>query len=564
MEYVKVRSLGRELRATVLLVTLSALPAGAATVGKGSFLLEIQGTPTDYTACTLATFENASYDVFGTMVNLSSDAGSIFCIGEVVGGVSSGIECQSATPGAFDLAAAPAVVCNPESCLGDFSFATVNVSSVTGTLPTAIGPAAYTFDGYGSFLAFGAPTIPGCPVIGSGPRYLGTLGINAFQSVATVPGDNEVTAQATFLNPVTGVEVPITVGVQFGNVDAAGTTTVSAIANVAGTLPSNFAAAVGGFQVSYLDVVTTAEYTPPITICTNYEDADDDGIVDGTTIPESALSFLHQESGVFVDRTSSRDAVANQICATVDSLSFFAVLVRTSGICESIGEACDDGDVCTTGDVCDSNLECVGSGALACDDGSLCTEDTCVSPSGCVHLPPTSPVCVAASKSSLKLNRADDPAKGSLAFGWQGGPAMTQAELGDPATAGGDDYRLCVYDGDGLLYEAQLPAATMCGDKPCWAAMSDKGFKYKDKAGSSDGAIAAQLKTSPKDGKNKVQVKSKGAQMSFAQAAGQLSLPVSARVVHADSDLCFEGVYATADTIKKNDGVKFSGKQQVD
>lgn len=550
----------------VLAIATMATSLMAAPLGTATFQLQVQGSPTDYTHCTLITFANASYDVFGTPVNLGTQAGQAFCMGTVVGGVPQGPStCESTIAGALSFQFNADVICDPTNCLGNFSFATNSVGNVDGTVPASIGDVSLTFDGYGSFTTFGPVSMAGCPDLGGGPQYTGSFGMNAFQSVATVPGDNDITTSTTFFNPVTNEEVDISLDISFGNVDGAGSTVVTAVSNVAGEISSNFAAAAGGYQVAYLDIVTTAEYTPPITICTTYADSNGDGIVDGTTVPEAALSFLHQESGEFVDRTSSRDPVNNEICATVDSLSFFGVFVRTTGICSTVGQACDDGNTCTATDVCNSSLECIGSGAIDCDDGSVCTDDSCQSPSGCVHLAPTAPACVATAKSSIKIKRDEvNPAKSNFTFTWQGGSPMMQADFGSPTTVSTDDYRICIYDGDGLVYEAELPAQTSCGDKDCWSPISDKGYKYKDKAGSVVGVTGAQLKASTKPDRNKVQAKGKGANMSFVQSPGQLSLPVSARVTRSGTSLCFEGLYATPAEIKKNDGVQFKGKQVVE
>ncbi len=72
---------------------------------------------------------------------------------------------------------------------------------------------------------------------------------------------------------------------------------------------------------------TTAAVSGPITVCLPYPDADNDGIVDATSpaIDENTLTILHNESGIFVDRTVSRDPVGNKVCTEVGSLSQFAL-----------------------------------------------------------------------------------------------------------------------------------------------------------------------------------------------------------------------------------------------
>lgn len=552
-----------QITLSVCLIIAGANTASGAPVGTATFVTELQGSPTDFTTCTLVTYDNTTYNVFGTPVNLASQAGQAFCTGSTVGGVSQGSTCQSTTAGAFSFDSDLDAICDPPSCLGHISFVSSGVTNVTGSIPSSLGDVILTFDGAADFVDFGGATIPGCSNPGSGPRYSGTAAINAFQRVATTPGNNTVSTTTTYFNPATGQESSVNIGITFGNVDSAGSTVVTAVSNVSGSIASNFATDVGGYQVTYLDIVTTADYTPPVTICTSYEDIDDDGVVDGTTVPETALSFLHQEAGVFVDRTSSRDTVNNTICATVDSFSFFGVFVRTTGICSTIGAPCDDGDTCTATDVCDGNLDCVGSGSIDCDDGSECTADSCVSPVGCVHLAPTAPICEPAAKTSITIKRDDaNPTKSNLLFKWQGGTPLVQGDFGDPTAVATDDYRLCIYDGDGLLYETELAAAGTCGDKPCWSPLSTKGFKYKDKAGTSGGITGAQLKSGD-TAKNKALAKGKGAGISFLQAPGKLALPVSARVLRTGTNLCFEGIYDTDDTVTKNDGIQFKGKQKT-
>ena len=75
-----------------------------------------------------------------------------------------------------------------------------------------------------------------------------------------------------------------------------------------------------GFQVGdppiFFEISTTAVFTGPIEVCFRYEEGQFAG-------PESELRILHEEAGVFVDRTLSLDTVQNRICALVDSFSAF-------------------------------------------------------------------------------------------------------------------------------------------------------------------------------------------------------------------------------------------------
>jgi hypothetical protein len=53
---------------------------------------------------------------------------------------------------------------------------------------------------------------------------------------------------------------------------------------------------------------------------------------------------------------------------------------------EFTSDSCDDGDACTTGETC-NNGGCSGGVATNCNDNNQCTDDSCLSPTGCAHLP---------------------------------------------------------------------------------------------------------------------------------------------------------------------------------
>jgi hypothetical protein len=58
-------------------------------------------------------------------------------------------------------------------------------------------------------------------------------------------------------------------------------------------------------------VATNTTFLDGVIVCLPYADVDDDGFVDATTPPinETQLKILHNEVGVFVDRTSSRSVL---------------------------------------------------------------------------------------------------------------------------------------------------------------------------------------------------------------------------------------------------------------
>ncbi|MFN8642919.1 MAG: hypothetical protein U0802_15170 [Candidatus Binatia bacterium] len=168
-------------------------------------------------------------------------------------------------------------------------------------------------------------------------------------------------------------------------------------------------------------------------------------------------------------------------------------------------------------------------------------------------------VCIAPEKGSLTIDEktaGKEKLKVTLS---KLQSAVTQVQLGDPVS-GSTAYRVCVYDGGNQLAGQYTVArgGQTCGGDPCWAAASDKGYKYKDKAGTADGVTKMQV-VGGALGKGKVKVMGKN-------GSGQLPLGVAALLqnetsatvqVVSSSSICF-GVHLTE--VKKADGTVFSAK----
>lgn len=150
--------------------------------------------------------------------------------------------------------------------------------------------------------------------------------------VGLAPGTATVTASTgtfsasslvTVVNTATGTNVQVqpvdaTTGtapatVTFASVTQAGTTSLSTGAT--GPTPP------AGFQLgdppTYYDLTTTAVFSGTIQVCISYA---------GLNVQDpSSLKLYHYEAGAWVDRTSSLDTVEQIICATVSTLSPFAI-----------------------------------------------------------------------------------------------------------------------------------------------------------------------------------------------------------------------------------------------
>ncbi|MGB7202253.1 MAG: carboxypeptidase regulatory-like domain-containing protein [Pyrinomonadaceae bacterium] len=120
--------------------------------------------------------------------------------------------------------------------------------------------------------------------------------------------------------PNTPVAAPATLRIDeatitFANVTSEGNTTFAPITPTQGQLPPGFALCP---TCPAYDIVTTAAYTPPVTVCLQVP-----SMTNMATF--TALRLFHSEGGVFIDRTSGRDFATRVVCATVSSLSPFVL-----------------------------------------------------------------------------------------------------------------------------------------------------------------------------------------------------------------------------------------------
>jgi hypothetical protein len=179
---------------------------------------------------------------------------------------------------------------------------------------------------------------------------------------------------------------------------------------------------------------------------------------------------------------------------------------------------------------------------------------------------PVEPVstCFLAAKSILKVKSNTDPAKRKFGWKWNKGvPALGQGDFGDPMNAS-TLYELCIYDQSGgtpvLKMGASVAPDGLCGGNPCWSALGNSGWRYKNGVGNGNGITKASLKAGA-SGKSKVQVKGAGAFLPLpVPISGTEFFDQDTQVVvqlHSSSPVnCWSSTFGPAST-KKNDGVQF-------
>lgn len=457
---------------------LLGTPARAAVVGTGTMSVDVVPPPAP-TYSASVTFADATYDLFGTPVNLGEAGGVV----EFAGAYTLDADARTGTftgtmtsspPDAF-VGTLEGTFVNfncpppPEICANTSFLATF--TSLSGTVPAAFPPGlTYRFDGTLTLIAvdavvhsvgdavisaFAPETIPTSPV--------GCSGV-ACQVFVVVP-------PTTIVNSGTGQAVTVSAHLTFPLVTDPGTTTVSAVSNVAAQLSSNFSFSE---TATFIDISTTATVDTsggPIVLCLNYD-------IVGTNVDPTLLRLLHVEAGTWVDVTTSVDPSTHTICGEVLHLSPFGIATFSPA--------------CTT--------------AAECDDGDPCSLDAC--PAGtCTHVLTPQPACSNAPSGSAKLTMVNKAGgKGTVAWRWGKG-AVTASDLGDPTGTTG--YALCVYDQvPAHTITLALPGGGSCGSKPCWKA-AGSAFKYADKTAAADGIYTATFKTAaaPKGG---LRLKAKG------------------------------------------------------
>ncbi|MEO8133951.1 MAG: hypothetical protein ABI831_08250 [Betaproteobacteria bacterium] len=136
-------------------------------------------------------------------------------------------------------------------------------------------------------------------------------------------------------------------------------------------------------------------------------------------------------------------------------------------------------------------------------------------------------------------------------------PAVTQGQFGNPVT-GNTAYKLCIYDAANQLkgnYTIRRAAET-CGTAACWSAISDKGYKYRDKSTAADGILKMKL-IGGAAGKGKIKVIGKNTSGHLPTGiAALMQNQASATVQILTTDASCFGVGLTQ--VKKADGTVFS------
>jgi hypothetical protein len=173
-------------------------------------------------------------------------------------------------------------------------------------------------------------------------------------------------------------------------------------------------------------------------------------------------------------------------------------------------------------------------------------------PLDCSPLPRSG--CRAALDNALVVRSARTARRDVLKWNWSRGEETVEAAFGDPQNA--TPYALCVYEGTTLAKALTAPAATACGGRPCWRALANGGFRYRDRR-------RDELATNGGLHKLKLRPGAAGAARIVAQARGEALAPQELLPFVASSGIviqavnlfgeCWQSTFDAAD-IERNDG----------
>lgn len=184
-------------------------------------------------------------------------------------------------------------------------------------ITTVAGTRVFGFAGDGGPATGARLTDVGDLAFGGGSLYIVD---RSNERVRRVVIENTTTGSGVVVQPVDSTTATTPVTVEFGTVTDSGVSSVT----TSTTGPPPPSALKLGNPPTYYQISTTADVSGPIKVCVSYA-----GISFGN---ELNLRLMHFEdtngdgaADTWVDRTSSHDPVNDIICATVPSLSFFAI-----------------------------------------------------------------------------------------------------------------------------------------------------------------------------------------------------------------------------------------------
>ena len=141
------------------------------------------------------------------------------------------------------------------------------------------------------------------------------------------------------------------------------------------------------------------------------------------------------------------------------------------------------------------------------------------------------------------------------------GPALVQTDYGNPVPTDGTAYSACFYDDEDVLVAEMrvVRAGDLCSGKECWKAAGGeapdgKGYKFKDKLGTSTGLLKLQVFGGDAK-KSKVKLNGRGYDLPDGVTEALMdSTSATIQLRGSDATQCLS---ATTDVIAKQESDRF-------
>jgi len=148
--------------------------------------------------------------------------------------------------------------------------------------------------------------------------------------------------------------------------------------------------------------------------------------------------------------------------------------------------------------------------------------------------------CGAAARGAFKIKRGAKPAADALVWKWSKG-TVEPAAFGDPTAT--TSYTLCLYQDGAFVTDLVVLAAGHCGARPCWKALSNGRFQYKNRTANADAITGVKL--SAGSGSASIVVQAKGVNLNppLPLLSGS-TVTTQWNVGDAGSGECWESVFA--------------------
>lgn len=162
--------------------------------------------------------------------------------------------------------------------------------------------------------------------------------------------------------------------------------------------------------------------------------------------------------------------------------------------------------------------------------------------------PPTPAVgCRAPSAQAARVRIKGDPSGDRDRLVWKyRGVGTIVPDIGSPADT--TTYALCIYDASASpqpLMTPRAPGGGMCGLRPCWTALGNAGYRYRDALLTPDGLNVGRLRVAFSYGTLTAALSFKGKGDGLGVPGLPLTPPVVVQVQNTETAACWESRFTT-------------------